>query len=179
VTRLARAQREIGLAAGEFPARRGYPPSMFALLPRLFERAGRGASGSITAFYSVLVEGDDMNEPVADEVRSLLDGHIVLSRQLAERGQYPAIDVLASLSRVMSQVADERHVEVARRLRAILAKYNDIELLVQLGEYERGHDAAGDEALDKIARIRDFLKQGMHERIPFAASLDELTRCVA
>ena len=130
VTRFARAQREIGLAAGEPPTRRGFPPSVFATLPQLMERAGQSDKGSITALYTVLVEGDDMTEPVADETRSILDGHIILSRQLASANHYPAVDVLASVSRVMSDIADKRHIAMAGRMRELLAKYKEVELLI-------------------------------------------------
>jgi type III secretion protein N (ATPase) len=178
VTRLARAQREIGLAAGEVPARRGFPPSMFAMLPRLFERAGASSHGSITAFYTVLVEGDDMNEPVADEVRSLLDGHIVLSRELSTENHYPAIDVLASLSRVMRRVVTPGHQALAEKLRQLLAQHKKIELLVRLGEYQKGNDAASDEALEKIDAINAFLKQDAGPSIPYERVLTELRTCL-
>lgn len=178
VTRLARAQREIGLASGEVPARRGFPPSMFAMLPRLFERAGTDRNGSITAFYTVLVEGDDMNEPVADEVRSLLDGHIVLSRELGTANHYPAIDVLASLSRVMRRVVTQEHRELAEKMRRLLARYKDIELLVRLGEYQKGSDAQADEALQKIDAINRFLKQDTEQRTGYATMLKELRACL-
>ncbi|VVE20275.1 FliI/YscN family ATPase [Pandoraea commovens] len=178
VTRLARAQREIGLAVGEMPARQGFPASMFALLPRLFERAGTAKRGSITAFYSVLVEGDDMTEPVADEVRSLLDGHIILSRALGAEMHYPAIDVLASLSRVMKRVASAEHMAMAEHLRKLMAKYKEIELLVKLGEYQGGTDAIADEALAKIEGIRTFLKQRQDERVGFDSMLKELRSCL-
>jgi type III secretion protein N (ATPase) len=178
VTRLARAQREIGLAAGEVPARRGFPPSMFAMLPRLFERAGATTNGSITAFYTVLVEGDDMNEPVADEVRSLLDGHIVLSRELSTENHYPAIDVLASLSRVMRRVVSPEHQASAEKLRHLLAGYKKIELLVRLGEYQKGNDAASDEALEKIDAINAFLKQTDGPPIPYETVQEALRTCL-
>jgi type III secretion protein N (ATPase) len=178
VTRLARAQREIGLAAGEVPARRGFPPSMFAMLPRLFERAGASGEGSITAFYTVLVEGDDMNEPVADEVRSLLDGHIVLSRELATENHYPAIDILASLSRVMRRVVNPAHLALAEKLRSLLARYKKIELLVRLGEYQKGNDVESDEALAKIDAINTFLKQPAGPPILYEQVMKELQRCL-
>ena len=159
VTRFARAQREIGLAAGEPPTRRGFPPSVFATLPKLMERAGMSSIGSITALYTVLVEGDDMTEPVADETRSILDGHIILSRKLAASNHYPAIDVLSSASRVMNAIVPDEHKEAAGKLRELLSKYEDIELLVKVGEYKEGSDAVADEALSKIDAIRTFLKQ--------------------
>jgi type III secretion protein N (ATPase) len=167
VTRFARALREIGLAAGEPPARRGFPPSVFATLPRLMERAGQSDRGSITALYTVLVEGDDMTEPVADEVRSILDGHIILSRKLAAANHYPAIDVLASVSRVMGAVTDREHRASASRFRELLAKYQEVEMLIRLGEYQPGGDATADEAVAKIEPLRAFLRQGTHERSSF------------
>jgi type III secretion protein N (ATPase) len=159
VTRFARAQREIGLAAGEPPTRRGYPPSVFATLPKLMERVGMNDRGSITALYTVLVEGDDMTEPIADETRSILDGHIILSRALASANHYPAIDVLASTSRVQGRVVSREHRTAAGRLRELMAKYAEVELLVKIGEYKRGGDSTTDEAIDKIEAIRAFLKQ--------------------
>ncbi len=174
VTRFARAQREIGLAAGEPPTRRGFPPSVFAVLPRLMERAGNGRRGSITAFYTVLVEGDDMTEPVADEVRSILDGHIVLSRELATANQYPAIDVLESLSRTMPHVVSAEHRAAAGRLRELLARYQEIELLVRVGEYHKGSDPDADEALDKIQAIRGFLRQGLEQGADFELTVARL-----
>ncbi|MDB2384692.1 type III secretion system ATPase SctN [Endozoicomonas sp.] len=163
VTRFARAQREIGLAAGEPPTRRGFPPSVFATLPKLMERAGMSSTGSITAMYTVLVEGDDMTEPVADETRSILDGHIVLSRKLAASNHYPAIDVLSSKSRVMDAIVSEEHIVAAGKLRELLSKYDDIELLVKVGEYKQGSDPVADEALQKIEVIREFLRQRTNE----------------
>ena len=169
VTRFARAQREIGLAAGEPPTRRGFPPSVFAALPQLMERAGRSEAGSITAMYTVLVEGDDMTEPVADETRSILDGHVILSRPLAQANHYPAVDVLASVSRVMNNIVDEDHLRVAGRMRELLAKYKEIELLIRIGEYKQGSDPAADEATRKIDAINGTLTQGVYE----ASSLEE------
>ncbi|MBL8334028.1 MAG: type III secretion system ATPase SctN [Rubrivivax sp.] len=172
VTRFARAQREIGLAAGEPPTRRGYPPSVFATLPKLMERVGMNDKGSITALYTVLVEGDDMTEPIADETRSILDGHIVLSRRLSAMNHFPAIDVLASASRVMNAVVPAAHKGHAGRVRELMAKYAEVELLVRIGEYKRGGDKVTDEAIDKIERIRAFLRQRTDERskLPDAAA---------
>jgi type III secretion protein N (ATPase) len=178
VTRFARAQREIGLAAGEPPTRRGFPPSVFTILPRLLERAGLSAEGSITAIYTVLVEGDDMTEPVADETRSILDGHIVLSRKLAAANHYPAIDPLASVSRLMNAVASPEHQKAAARLRELLAKYEDVELLVKIGEYQKGSDPLTDEAIAKIAALRAFLRQGLHETSEFDQTLQQLCTLV-
>ncbi|HEY3360099.1 MAG TPA: FliI/YscN family ATPase [Polyangia bacterium] len=164
VTRLARAQREVGLAAGEPPARQGYPPSVFATLPRLLERTGNGERGSITAIYTVLVAGGDMEEPIADEVRGILDGHIVLSRALGARGHWPAIDVLDSVSRVMGAVIDPEHGRAAARLRALLAAYEQKRDLIQLGAYRPGADATTDEAIARHPDIEAFLRQGLGER---------------
>ncbi len=163
VTRVARAQREVGLAAGEPPARQGYPPSVFAELPRLLERAGTRERGCITAVYTVLVAGGDMDEPIADEVRSILDGHVVLDRRIAGEGRYPAVDVLRSVSRVMRSVATGRHAELASRLRAILAVWERQRELVLLGAYERGSDPATDDAWDRIAGIETYLRQRTDE----------------
>ncbi|MFA5487780.1 MAG: type III secretion system ATPase SctN [Candidimonas sp.] len=163
VTRFARAQREIGLAAGEPPTRRGYPPSVFATLPKLMERVGMNEHGSITALYTVLVEGDDMTEPVADETRSILDGHIVLSRKLAAANHYPAIDILRSTSRVMHAVVSREHQAMAGKIRQLMAKYEEVELLIRIGEYKRGGDALTDEAIDKNEAIRSLLVQATNE----------------
>ncbi|MBE3590238.1 MAG: FliI/YscN family ATPase [Firmicutes bacterium] len=163
LTRYAMAGREVGLAAGEPPATRGYPPSVFAGLPRLVERAGPAARGSITAFYTVLVEGDDMNEPVADAVRGLLDGHIVLSRRLASEHQFPAIDVLESVSRLMPKVADTRTLEAAERVRRLLAVYRDAADLIQVGAYQPGSDPEVDAARALRPRILAFLRQRPEE----------------
>lgn len=178
LTRFARAGREIGLAAGERPAAGSFPPSVFARLPRLLERAGCAAEGSITGIYTVLVEGDDMTEPIADEVRSILDGHIVLSRALAEKNHYPAIDVPASTSRVMNQVTAPEHQQLAGRARRLLAQYREIELLVRVGEYQRGNDREADDALDRRAALEAFLRQGTHERSDFDTTLAQLKRVV-
>lgn len=163
LTRFALAQREIGLAAGEPPTTRGYPPSVFALLPRLVERAGRSARGSITAFYTVLVEADDPNEPISDTVRGLLDGHIWLSRKLASRGHYPAVDVLESLSRLMPEVTTEEHRQAAQLVRELLALYRDHEDLISIGAYRRGSNAGVDTAIDMQDQLRGFLRQGITE----------------
>ncbi|PBS11224.1 flagellum-specific ATP synthase FliI [Lysobacteraceae bacterium NML93-0792] len=176
VTRFARALRDVGLAIGEPPARRGFPPSVFSALPRLFERAGNNAHGSITAFYTVLAEDEDGGDPIVEEVRSILDGHIVLSRKLAAAYHYPAIDVLTSLSRTMPRVVDKPHLVAAGQLRKYLAKHQEIELLLQLGEYKRGSDPDADIAIDKIGPIRTLLQQGEHEPVPFATSADALRR---
>ena len=178
VTRFARAQREIGLAAGEPPTRRGFPPSVFAALPQLMERAGRSDAGSITALYTVLVEGDDMTEPVADETRSILDGHIILSRKLAEGNHYPAVDVLASVSRVMNNIVDEEHLRAAGRMRELLAKYREIELLIRIGEYKQGSDPAADEATRKINAINATLTQGVHEPSSLEEAVQQMRQVV-
>ena len=163
VTRFAMAQREVGLTVGEPPATRGYTPSVFALLPRLLERAGTSAKGSITGIYTVLVDGDDMNEPIADAVRSILDGHIVLSRNIAAQNHFPAIDVLASVSRVMSAVVPKEHMEANRKLRALMAVYKEAEDLIHIGAYVKGSSPKIDEAVQKIDAINDFLCQGVFE----------------
>ncbi len=178
VTRFARAQREIGLSAGEPPTRRGFPPSVFATLPRLMERAGMSDKGSITALYTVLVEGDDMTEPVADETRSILDGHIILSRKLAAANHYPAIDVLASASRVMNNIVPEEQQQAAGRIRELMAKYEEIELLVKVGEYRQGTDQVADEALAKIDYIRQFLRQRTDEFTEYETTLQHMMQLV-
>lgn len=178
VTRFARAGREVGLAAGEPPARRGYPPSVLAMLPQLLERAGRSPHGSITAFYTVLVEGGDMDEPIADEVRGILDGHVVLDRALAARGRWPAIDPLMSLSRVMDHIVTREHREAAAKLRAHLAAYESKRDLVTLGAYQRGSDARLDAALGRIDSIEAFLAQPGDERSTLEATLARLARIV-
>lgn len=176
LTRFARAQREVGLASGEPPTRRSFPPSTFAVLPRLLERAGQGERGSITALYTVLVEGDEESDPIAEEVRSILDGHVVLSRKIALANRYPAIDVLASLSRVMPLVTNAVHQRSAARLRELLAKYQEIELLVQIGEYREGSDRLGDLALRARDALGAFCTQLATENVAFDAMLTRLTR---
>jgi flagellar protein export ATPase FliI len=174
VTRFARALREIGLAIGEPPARQGFTPSVFSTLPKLLERSGNSATGSITAFYTVLVEGDDMTEPVADEVRSILDGHIILSRGLASRGHYPAVDISESVSRVMSSIVDEEHEMAARKLREVVANYEKERDLILIGAYESGSDPKVDYAIEKIEEVNEFLKQHTHDKINFPDSVNQL-----
>lgn len=178
VTRFGRAQREIGLAAGEPPTRRGFPPSVFSELPKLMERAGNSAKGSITALYTVLVEGDDMTEPIADETRSILDGHIVLSRKLAQMNHYPAIDILQSISRCQNAIINAEHKKDAAHLREILAKYAEVELLLKIGEYQKGADRETDEAVAKIGRVNAFLRQGLFEQHTFAETIRQLAEAV-
>jgi len=170
VTRFAMAQREVGLAAGEPSATRGYPPSVFTLMPRLLERAGTSAvtGGSITGFYSVLVEGDDMNEPIADAARGILDGHIVLDRKLANKGHYPAVNVLASISRVMKDVVETKHLQAAYLFRELLAAYTEAEDLINLGGYVRGANPVTDRAIAMINEMNSFLKQGIYEKDSFS-----------
>lgn len=175
LTRFARAQREIGLAAGEPPARRGFPPSVFAEIPRLLERAGMGAVGSITALYTVLYEDESGNDPISEEVRGILDGHMILSRKIAARNQYPAIDVLGSLSRVMSQIVPKEHQKKAGRMRQLMAKYDEIEPLVQMGEYKPGSDAFADEAMQKAPVIREFLNQATSDLWDFDRTVGALS----
>jgi type III secretion system H+-transporting two-sector ATPase len=176
VTRFARALREVGLAAGEPPARAGFPPSVFSELPRLLERTGNSDKGSITAFYTVLVEGDDMTEPIADETRSILDGHIVLSRSLASSGHYPAIDIGNSVSRVMSSVAEKGHRQSAQHLREVLATYEAGKDLIMIGAYKKGSDKRTDYAIEKIDAVNDFLKQGTHEHCTSEEAIERLER---
>lgn len=178
VTRFGRAQREIGLAAGEPPTRRGFPPSVFSELPKLMERAGNSAKGSITALYTVLVEGDDMTEPIADETRSILDGHIILSRKLAQINHYPAIDILQSVSRCQNAVITPEHRAAAGRMRELMAAYSEVELLLKIGEYQKGTDAATDEAIARHADIDAFLRQGLAEKTSFADTIAKLRAVV-
>jgi FliI/YscN family ATPase len=163
LTRWALGQREIGLAAGEPPTTRGFPPSVFAMLPKLLERAGRGPRGSITGFYSVLVEGDDPNEPICDAARGLLDGHTWLSRKLAVRGHYPAIDVLESVSRLMMDIADPAHCDAAQQVRALLAAYREHEDLILIGAYRHGSNPLVDRAIELRATLDGFLRQRVDE----------------
>ena len=174
VTRFARAQREVGLAAGEPPARRGYPPSVFAMLPRLLERTGQGERGSITAIYTVLVEGGDMDEPIADEVRGVLDGHVVMDRAIGARGRYPAIDITVSLSRVMDQVVSPEHRAAARALRALLGAYESKRDLITLGAYAKGSDPLVDRAVAKMPAIEALLAQPPEHREDFARTIAAL-----
>ncbi|OPA77595.1 flagellar protein export ATPase FliI [Paenibacillus selenitireducens] len=174
VTRYAMAMREVGLAIGEPPATRGYTPSVFASLPKLLERAGTGPTGSITAFYTVLVDGDDMNEPIADAVRGILDGHIVLNRSIAHKGHYPAIDVLASVSRVMKDIVDADHTAAAENLKRLLAVYKDSEDLINIGAYQRGSNAQIDLSLDYIQSIWDFTKQKVDEKVTYTDTIQQL-----
>lgn len=174
LTRFARAQREVGLASGEPPGRRGYPPSVFAMLPRLVERAGQSRLGSITAMYTVLVEGGDLDEPIADEVRGLLDGHIVLSRSLAERGHFPAVDVSASISRAMHRVVSPDHLQAASSLRSLIAHYEQKRDLVMMGAYKEGLDLELDRAIAAQSSINRFLRQSAQETAVFAETEQHL-----
>ena len=174
VTRFAMAQREVGLATGEPPSTKGYTPSVFALLPRLMERAGCGPKGAITGIYTVLVDGDDTNEPIADAARGILDGHIVLSRKLTSRGHYPPIDILQSLSRVAPFVATEEHVRQAAHLRELVAAYHDIEDLVQIGAYKQGTNPLGDEALAKWPAINQLLRQSKNDHAEYSTAISLL-----
>ena len=174
VTRFARALREVGLAAGEPPARAGYTPSVFSTLPKLLERSGNSDKGSITAFYTVLVAGDDMNEPVADEVRSILDGHVILSADLARQYHYPAVDVLSSVSRVINSIDDDEHLQMVGKIREILSTYKKNELLIKIGEYKRGSDKGVDNAIDYIDRVNSFLKQKIDEKSSFEETLQQM-----
>ena len=174
VTRFAMAQREIGLAIGEPPATKGYTPSVFAQLPRLMERAGMSDKGSITAFYTVLVDGDDFNEPIADAVRSILDGHIVLSRALASKNHYPAVDVLNSISRLMTEIAEKDHLKAAGEARDLLSIYRDSEDLINIGAYVKGSNLKIDSAIKYNDKINEFLKQKMDDYTPFDKCINDL-----
>ncbi|MGR3951893.1 MAG: type III secretion system ATPase SctN [Chlamydia sp.] len=174
VTRFARAIREVGLAAGEPPARGGYTPSVFSTLPKLLERAGNSETGSITAFYTILVAGDDMNEPVADEVRSILDGHLILSAELARQYHYPAIDILSSASRVLTSIVNKEHLQLIGKLKEVLATYKKNELLVKIGEYKRGSDKNVDFAIDYVDKVNRFLKQSVDEKSSWQDTLQQL-----
>ena len=176
LTRYSMAQREVGLAAGEPPVSRGYTPSVFAVMPRLLERAGNSDKGSITGLYTVLVDGDDLTEPVTDTARGILDGHIVLNRKIANRGHYPAIDVLASVSRVMGDIVNKGHRDAADAFRRYMAVYNDAEDLINIGAYVRGSNSGIDEAIDKHADIEDFLTQKIDEKSDFDETIKSLER---
>jgi len=175
LTRFAMAQREVGLASGEPPVTRGYTPSVFATLPKLLERAGTSSKGSITGIYTVLVDGDDMNEPISDAVRGILDGHIVLSRQLANKNHYPAIDVLASISRLMSGITSEEHKAMAGKIKNILSVYKEAEDLINIGAYVKGNNPQIDEAIEYIAEINNFLKQDVEEKVNIEQTLEMLS----
>lgn len=178
VTRFATAQREVGLAVGEPPSTKGYTPSVFALLPKLMERAGCGPKGAITAIYTVLVDGDDTNEPIADAARSILDGHIVLDRKLTSKGHYPPINVLGSLSRVMPMVVPTEHVEDANSLRSLLAAYDEVEDLVSVGAYKPGSKPLSDRAIEKWPAIQAFLRQGKDDSTAIDDSVDQMKEIV-
>lgn len=178
VTRVAMAQREVGLAVGEPPTTKGYTPSVFAILSRLLERTGTNEHGSITGFYTVLVDGDDMNEPIADTVRGILDGHFVLDRNLANKGQYPAVNVLKSISRIMNNIVSEDHVKAAERLRELLSTYINSEDLINIGAYKKGSSAEIDEAILRYPQILNFLKQGTSEKVSIDESIQELLQLV-
>ncbi|CAM3070859.1 flagellar protein export ATPase FliI [Sporolactobacillus spathodeae] len=174
LTRVAMSQREIGLAIGEPPTTKGYPPSVFALLPQLLERTGADKKGTITAFYTVLVDGDDMDEPIADTARGILDGHIVLDRSLAEKGQYPAINLLKSVSRVMPQIVDPAHMQAAAKFRKLLAQYTDSEDLINIGAYKEGSSATIDAAIHYHPQILQFMAQHALERVTLKQSAEQL-----
>ena len=174
VTRVAMAQREIGLATGEPPTTKGYTPSVFAILPKLLERTGASNLGTITAFYTVLVDGDDMNEPISDTVRGILDGHFILDRKLAEQGQFPAINILKSISRVMNQIVDEEHIEAAQQLRTLMANYEENSELIQIGAYKHGTDRNIDKAILYYPKIQSYLKQAIFEYEPLENSIEQM-----
>ena len=181
LTRFAQAQREIGLAIGEPPTTKGYPPSVFAKLPQLVERAGNGGSrqGSITGFYTVLTEGDDQQDPVADAARAVLDGHIVLSRSLSEGGHYPAIDIEASISRSMTSIVSDDHLKNARKFRELNSVYQQNRDLISVGAYTRGSDALIDKAIDFNQKMMQYLSQGMHQPVSFSESYQQLKSLMA
>ncbi|NLZ80523.1 MAG: flagellar protein export ATPase FliI [Clostridiales bacterium] len=175
LTRFSMAQREIGLASGEPPVSRGYPPSVYSEMPKLLERAGTGAKGSITGLYTVLVDGDDFNEPITDTARSILDGHVMLSRKLAHKNHYPAIDVLQSISRVMSQIATSEHKKMAGKLKNVMATYSEAEDLINIGAYKEGSNKNIDYAISKIEAVNAFLIQETDEKIDFDSIIEELS----
>ncbi len=174
LTRFSMAQREIGLASGEPPVSRGYPPSVYSEMPKLLERAGRSDKGSITGLYTVLVDGDDFNEPITDTARSILDGHIMLSRKLVHKNHYPAIDVLQSISRCMSQIAEREHKQMAGKLKNVLATYSEAEDLINIGAYKSGSNPEIDYAISKIQAVNEFLQQEIHEKFSFEETLEIL-----
>ena len=172
LTRFSMAQREIGLASGEPPVSRGYPPSVYSEMPKLLERAGRSKTGSITGLYTVLVDGDDFNEPITDTARSILDGHVMLSRKLAHRNHYPAIDILQSISRCMSQIADREHKQAAGKLKNVLATYNEAEDLINIGAYKGGSNPNIDYAIAKIDAVNEFLMQAVEDKYSFEEAVN-------
>lgn len=174
LTRFSMAQREIGLASGEPPVTRGYPPSVYSEMPKLLERAGMSDKGSITGLYTVLVDGDDFNEPITDTARSILDGHIMLSRKLAHKNHYPAIDVLQSISRVMSQIAQQQHKLLSGKFKAVMATYSEAEDLINIGAYKAGSNKEIDFAISKIEQVNEFLRQGVEERFDFEEEMELL-----
>lgn len=174
LTRFSMAQREIGLAVGEPPVTRGYTPSVFAVLPRLLERAGNSEKGSITGLYTVLVDGDDFNEPISDAVRGILDGHILLSRRLAHLGHYPAIDILGSVSRVMPQIVGPDHIEASRQFKEVMATYNEAEDLINIGAYAKGTNPKIDDAIDRYPKYMAYLSQGMHDKSTYNQAVKDL-----
>ncbi len=174
LTRFAMAQREIGLASGEPPVTRGYPPSVYSEFPKLLERSGNSGKGSITGLYTVLVDGDDFNEPITDTARGILDGHIILSRKLGHKNHYPAIDILQSISRVMSSIASKEHKKYAAKLKTVLATYNEAEDLINIGAYKSGSNKNIDYAIEKIDEVNDFLTQGVDEKFTFSEVLEQL-----
>ena len=174
LTRFSMAQREIGLASGEPPVTRGYPPSVYSEMPKLLERAGRIGEGSITGLYTVLVDGDDFNEPITDTARSILDGHIMLNRKLAHKNHYPAVDILQSISRCMSQIVTKEHKQAAGKLKNVLATYTEAEDLINIGAYKRGSNPNIDYAIDKINLVNEYLVQSVEEKIPFDEELEQL-----
>ncbi len=179
LTRFSMAQREIGLASGEPPVSRGYPPSVYSEMPRLLERAGNAAEGSITGLYTVLVDGDDFNEPITDTARSILDGHIMLTRKLAQKNHYPAIDVLQSISRVMSQIVDRDHKRIAGKLKNVLATYQEAEDLINIGAYKSGSNKNIDYAVEKIDAVNEFLCQDVDEKVSFEVTIQKLEEIFA
>ncbi|MCE5284789.1 MAG: flagellar protein export ATPase FliI [Pelosinus sp.] len=179
VTRFAMAQREVGLTIGEPPATRGYTPSVFAVLPKLLERSGTGSIGSITGIYTVLVDGDDMNEPIADAVRGILDGHIVLSRAIAAKNHYPAIDILASVSRVMLEIVEKGHYQAAQRMRSIMATYREAEDLINIGAYAEGSNPEIDQAIKVISAVKAFLQQEVYEETTREETISRLLTVIS
>lgn len=174
LTRFSMAQREIGLASGEPPVSRGYPPSVYAEMPRLLERAGRSEKGSITGLYTVLVDGDDFNEPITDTARSILDGHIVLNRKIAQKNHYPAIDVLQSISRCMSSIVDREHKIASGKMKNVMATYQETEDLINIGAYRKGSNAEIDYAIEKIAAVNQFLMQDVYEKVDFEDAVEQM-----